>query len=1015
MTVEAKIRIEPQMQAALNALRAVRKEVVGLGGAAQQADSVPVFTKTRKGLDSISQQLQSVRQQVLALFGLQQATQGIAALSRMSDEYTGINARLRIATQGQQEFNDALREARGLAQQYNQPLRETAALLTRSISALKPLGGGVREAAVATESLLASLKITGASTAESSSAILQFSQALGAGVLLGEEFNAINEAAPRLLDALAAGLGKPRGELKALAEQGQLTTNAVVTALVNELPRLKREAASIPPTIGGAYQALRDGLTQYIGKQLEANGMARLAATALKELAANIGAVISGLLSIVGIGLSLWLGRAVAGLTAAAGAAGVAAGGVGVLTVALRGLWVLIGGPVGLVVALASLAAAWLGVAKAKDAASKRTESQVRTELADVQAELALAREAGRKAGAGIAPQLANEITLLDARRKRLQREADEFDGQRNGAFRSDRNDGVAALGDPASVKRFEDAYATRARVAQRFADENAIYAKAKDIEISQARSRGDLSSVKKLEDEKAVFLREARQKQTKELRDLDAQNVLTRLASAKTLYDGDVALALDAAEREEKALQERFERGLVDLQTFLAEKRRLQDAQANSEIDKLRKQLGEEQRVRQANAARPAKDANAREAQKEADQASAQKIAQLTDEIVIKERERLDNARQLTREAERLTDELRKQQRQAQEETRRILGTETPEQRRARIREQFGPQLERERQLGGDGSATKGLIDATVGQGDFADAQNNLRRTQRGVDTQIADIRRQEGAGAIDAYEAERRIFALRKSSLPQLSEEVAQIVALSKSFGDDSPQAQAARDAEDLIKNLDALKSPLERLQQQTRQTAEQGFGTMFSDILSGSKAVGEALRGLLASFAKQMTDLIAQRLGKKLFESFGLGGFIDSGVSLITSLFGFHSGGVVRPGGQTFTRQIPAGLAMAAGQFAPRYHSGGIAGFKPNEQLAVLEEGEEVLTADNPRHINNMRSRGGVSVENKFVINGASGDASQKQTALDDLSGQMEAVVDQWALKHQRPGGILFRGRG
>jgi hypothetical protein len=51
------------------------------------------------------------------------------------------------------------------------------------------------------------------------------------------------------------------------------------------------------------------------------------------------------------------------------------------------------------------------------------------------------------------------------------------------------------------------------------------------------------------------------------------------------------------------------------------------------------------------------------------------------------------------------------------------------------------------------------------------------------------------------------------------------------------------------------------------------------------------------------------------------------------------------------------------------AVRYHSGGVAGLKPNEVPAVLEKGEEVLTASDPRHVNNG---GAPSAQNVKIIN-------------------------------------------
>jgi tape measure domain-containing protein len=201
MTVEAKLRITPQLEAVVAGLRGLLGDVRNLESGVRQADSASGLNKMRAGLDSVSSKLQEIRTQVLAVLGLQQGAQGIAVLAQMSDQYQGMRARLRLVTEGQREFNDAVRTTQSLAARYNQPLAETTSLYTRLLGAIRPLGGGTREAAVATEAMLAALKLTGATGPEAASAILQFSQAMGSGVLRGEEFNAINEAAPRLLDA----------------------------------------------------------------------------------------------------------------------------------------------------------------------------------------------------------------------------------------------------------------------------------------------------------------------------------------------------------------------------------------------------------------------------------------------------------------------------------------------------------------------------------------------------------------------------------------------------------------------------------------------------------------------------------------------------------------------------------------------------------------------------------------------------------------------------------------------
>ena len=90
-----------------------------------------------------------------------------------------------------------------------------------------------------------------ASTQEAASATLQLNQALGAGKLQGEEFRAINEAAPQVISEVAKVLGVARGEVKQLAADGEVSSKVLIQALTN----IKTKGAS----------ALEDGFTGAFG------------------------------------------------------------------------------------------------------------------------------------------------------------------------------------------------------------------------------------------------------------------------------------------------------------------------------------------------------------------------------------------------------------------------------------------------------------------------------------------------------------------------------------------------------------------------------------------------------------------------------------------------------------------------------------------------------------------------------------------------------------------------------
>ena len=71
------------------------------------------------------------------------------------------------------------------------------------------------------------MTIAGATTSEASDAMLQLSQALGSGVLRGDELNSIFENAPNLIQNIADYLGKPIGEIREMAADGELSADTV--------------------------------------------------------------------------------------------------------------------------------------------------------------------------------------------------------------------------------------------------------------------------------------------------------------------------------------------------------------------------------------------------------------------------------------------------------------------------------------------------------------------------------------------------------------------------------------------------------------------------------------------------------------------------------------------------------------------------------------------------------------------------------------------------------------------
>lgn len=155
-------------------------------------------------------------------------------LLALADEAKSLDAQLRLATAGFGSFNQAQQDVQRIADVTRSGLSDTAALYGNFARASKEMGASQAEAARATETFSKTLKISGADAAESASATLQFGQALAAGALRGDELNSILEASPRLARLLAESMNQPIGQIKAMGEAGQLTSDKLLRALTEK-------------------------------------------------------------------------------------------------------------------------------------------------------------------------------------------------------------------------------------------------------------------------------------------------------------------------------------------------------------------------------------------------------------------------------------------------------------------------------------------------------------------------------------------------------------------------------------------------------------------------------------------------------------------------------------------------------------------------------------------------------------------------------------------------------------
>lgn len=267
-----------------------------------------VSRETQRALADLTGQLNSAKASAVGLAGAFAGAYATGHLISLADEWSSVNARLKQASQSTDDFNESQRALMEISQRTGTAFSDNASLFARSAASMREYGYSSEEVLKVTEAIATGLKLSGASSSEASSVITQFSQALAQGVLRGEEFNSVNENGDRVIRALASGMGVARKDLKAMADQGQLTADKVVPALISQLGALQDEYSAMPQTVASATTKIENAFLAWVGGANEATGATSALTGALNAISDNINTVASAAGVLAAIGGSRFIG-----------------------------------------------------------------------------------------------------------------------------------------------------------------------------------------------------------------------------------------------------------------------------------------------------------------------------------------------------------------------------------------------------------------------------------------------------------------------------------------------------------------------------------------------------------------------------------------------------------------------------------------------------------------------------------------------------------------------------------
>ncbi|QZD67814.1 tape measure protein [Pseudomonas aeruginosa] len=242
----------------------------------------------------------------------------IREIIQTTDAWTNLQNRLRLVTSTQAQLAAVTADVYRIAQLTSSALDSTATVYQRFAQNADRLNISQRQVASLTDTVAKSIAISGASAQSAEAALVQFGQALASGVLRGEEFNSVSEQAPALLKAIADGLNVNIGELRKMANEGQLTADVLVDALSNAAAGVNDQFATGIKTVSMAVQELENAFTRLVGEFTNGRGAGEALAGAISGVA-NVMDGLSDNAELLGTALDAVMvtaaGRAVAAIT----------------------------------------------------------------------------------------------------------------------------------------------------------------------------------------------------------------------------------------------------------------------------------------------------------------------------------------------------------------------------------------------------------------------------------------------------------------------------------------------------------------------------------------------------------------------------------------------------------------------------------------------------------------------------------------------------------------------------
>lgn len=249
--------------------------------------------QTKKGINSVKRNIQSVNNEVSRLKSQLAAAFGARELIQAADTFQNLENRMIALTGSEEKAAVALRHVARIAKESRSDFDSMSSLFTRLTVSSEKFGLTQEQIAAATQTVANTFVIAGAHAQEANNSARQLAQGIASGALRGDELRSVMENNVILTEMLAKELtGGDIGLLREMGKEGAITAEKILPVLIGGVAKTQAQVDSMAMTFGQAFNQIKSSFVVLIGQANKLSGTFSGVASVMSHFAANMDAVL---------------------------------------------------------------------------------------------------------------------------------------------------------------------------------------------------------------------------------------------------------------------------------------------------------------------------------------------------------------------------------------------------------------------------------------------------------------------------------------------------------------------------------------------------------------------------------------------------------------------------------------------------------------------------------------------------------------------------------------------------